>query len=215
MGVFACVLPDAFLVRPDAETGVVEAIATELEVPAVYTTVGGSGTVGALVTGNKNGILISNRATEREKEAIVAESALPITELPGRINAAGNVVLANNNGAYVHPDLSSEAIEAIRTALEVPVETGSLADVRTVGTAGVATDSGVLCHPKSREAELESLEALLDARADIGTINYGGQLIGSGLLAAKYGYVVGEETTGPELTRIEETLGYLEPVVEE
>jgi eIF-6 family. len=42
VGVFACVLPDAFLVRPDAETEVVEAIAAELEIPAVYTTIGGS-----------------------------------------------------------------------------------------------------------------------------------------------------------------------------
>jgi translation initiation factor 6 len=44
--------------------------------------------------------------------------------------------------------------------------------------------------------------------ADIGTINYGGPLVGSGLIANHEGYVVGERTTGPELGRIEATLGY-------
>ncbi|ELZ30935.1 translation initiation factor IF-6 [Halogeometricum pallidum JCM 14848] len=210
VGVFACATDDILLVRPDAEDDVVDAITDELGVPAVKTTVGGSGTVGALATGNANGILVSARATEREKETIEDAAGVPVSELPGRINAAGNVVLANDAGAYVHPDFSDEAVAAVEDALDVPAERGDLADVRTVGTAAVATNRGVLCHPKSREPELEALEELLDVRADIGTVNYGAPLVGSGLVANEASYVVGTETTGPELGRIEETLGYLD-----
>jgi len=46
--------------------------------------------------------------------------------------------------------------------------------------------------------------------ADIGTINYGAALVGSGLLANAAGYVVGQDTTGPELGRIEDALGYVD-----
>jgi translation initiation factor 6 len=99
---------------------------------------------------------------------------------------------------------------AVKEALDVPVERGDLGGVRTVGTAAVANDRGVLCHPKSREEELEAIEELLDVHADIGTINYGGPLVGSGLVANSAGYVVGEETTGPELGRIEDTLGFID-----
>jgi translation initiation factor 6 len=176
----------------------------------VRTTVGGSGTVGALATGNDAGLLVSNRVTTRERETIADAVDVPVAELPGRMNAAGNVVLANDYGAYVHPDLTREAVLAVRDALDVPVERGDLADVRTVGTAAVATDRGVLCHPKSREPELEALEELLDVPADIGTVNYGGPLVGSGLVANEHGYVVGEETTGPEIGRIEDALGYID-----
>jgi translation initiation factor 6 len=210
VGVFAATTDDVLVVRPDAEDDLVADISAELDVPSVATTVGGSGTVGALLTGNENGILVTARATEREKEAIEAAADRPVYELPGRINAAGNVVLANDYGAYVHPDLSDEAVSAVETALSVPVERGDLADVRTVGTAAVATDEGVLCHPKSREPELEALEGLLDVRADIGTVNYGAPLVGSGLIANENGYVAGEETTGPELGRIEDALGYID-----
>ncbi|MFC7204976.1 translation initiation factor IF-6 [Haloferax namakaokahaiae] len=210
IGVFARTTNDVLLVRPDADESLVENLSDELDVPAVTTTVGGSATVGALAMGNENGLLVTNRATTREQEALAEAADVPVYELPGRINAAGNVVLANDYGAYVHPELSDEAVAAVEEALEVPVERGDLADVRTVGTAAVANNRGVLCHPKSREPELEALEDVLDVRADIGTINYGGPLVGSGLVCNDESYVVGEDTTGPELGRIEDALGFID-----
>lgn len=208
VGVFARATNDCLLVRPDIDEGLREECGSELDVPVVSTTIGGSGTVGSLATGNSNGLLVSSRITEREREQIADAVDLPVTELPGRINAAGNVVLANDSGAYVHPDLTRDAVQAVKRGLDVPVERGDIAGVMTVGTAAVATDRGVLCHPKSTDEELDELEAHLDVPADIGTINYGGPLVGSGLLANNEGYIVGERTTGPELGRIDSALGY-------
>ena len=210
VGVFARATDDCLLVRPDIETELREDFETELEVSAVPTTVAGSGTVGALAVGNDNGLLVSERVTERERERITEATGLPVVELPGRINAAGNVVLTNDTGAFVHPDLSRSAIQAVSEALDVPVERGTIAGVRTVGTAAVVTNEGVLCHPKTDDEKLDRLEELFGVYADIGTINYGGPLVGSGLIANANGYIAGQETTGPELGRIEDALGYIE-----
>jgi translation initiation factor 6 len=210
VGVFTRATDDCLLVRPDAPEDTVEEFAEELEVSALPTTVGGSSTVGALVAGNENGLLVSSRISDRERETIEETTGLPVTELPGRINAAGNVVLANDTGAYVHPDLPRKAVQAVQDGLGVPVERGELGGVRTVGTAAVATNEGVLCHPKSTDQELDFLEDHLDVHADIGTINYGAPLVGSGLVANDSGYVVGRETTGPELGRIEDALGFID-----
>ncbi len=209
VGVFARATDDCLLVRPDAEEDLLDDLGEELGVPVVPTTVAGSGTVGALATGNENGLLVSSRVTERERDRIEEAVGLPVHELPGRINAAGNVVLCNDSGAYVHADLSREAVGAVKEALDVPVERGTLATVHTVGTAAAATNRGVLCHPKSTDGELDALEDLLDVPADIGTINYGGPLVGSGLVANENGYVVGNDTSGPELGRIDDALGYI------
>lgn len=209
VGVFARATDEWLLVRPDVDEETRADVADELDVPAVATTVGGSGTVGSLVAGNSNGLLATGKLRERERERIRERVDVDIAELPGRINAAGNVVLANDNGAYVHPDLSREAVRTVQATLDVPVERGDLAGVRTVGTAAVATNSGVLCHPKTTDEELDALEAALGVPADIGTINYGGPLVGSGLVANSNGYVVGEETSGPELGRIDSALGYV------
>jgi len=209
VGVFARATDDCLLIRPDLEVDLVATISDSLAVSAIETTVGGSGTVGALAAGNENGLLVSSRITDRERDRIADELDRPIVELPGRINAAGNVVLANDAGAYVHPDLSREAVLAVKDALEVPVERGVIAGVDTVGTAAAVTNAGVLAHPKATDAELDTLEELFGVPADIGTVNYGGPLVGSGLLANDTGYVAGQDTTGPELGRIEDALGYI------
>ncbi|WP_181692075.1 translation initiation factor IF-6 [Natronomonas sp. LN261] len=210
VGVFGRATDECLLVRPDIEESLRSEFEAELDVPAVPTTVAGSGTVGALAVGNGNGLLVSERVTDRERDRIEGETGLPVGELPGRINAAGNVVLANDHGAYVHPDLPRNAVRAVADTLDVPVERGAIADVRTVGTAAVVTDDGVLCHPKTTDETLDFLEDLFGVYADIGTINYGGPLVGSGLIANANGYVAGDETTGPELGRIEDALGYIE-----
>jgi len=208
IGVFARATSDCLLVRPDIDDELIADCGSELSVPVVETTIGGSGTVGSLVAGNSTGLLVSNRVSDRERDRIEEAVDLPVTELPGRVNAAGNVVLVNDDGAYVHPDLPREAVQRIRDGLDVPVERGDIAGVKTVGTAAVTTDRGVLCHPKSTDDELDRIEEQLGVPADIGTINYGGPLVGSGLIANDDGYVVGSETTGPELGRIDSALGY-------
>lgn len=210
IGVFCRTTNDVLLARRDLDDELLDSMADELSVPVVATTIGGSGTVGALAVGNESGLVVSSRLTDTERDRIAGAIDVPLTELPGKINAAGNVILANDYGAYVHPDLSREAVTTIREALDVPVQRGDIGDVKTVGTAAVATNEGVLCHPKAREPELEALEDHLDVYADLGTINYGGPLIGSGLIANDTGYIVGTDTTGPELGRIEDTLGYLD-----
>ena len=210
VGVFAEATDAYVLVRPDLEEDLVADLEEEFEVPVIPATIGGSATVGALASGNETGLLVSGRASTTERDQLAAATDVPVTLLPGRINAAGNVVLANDEGAYVHPELSDRAVKTVEEALGVPVHRGALAGIHTVGTAGVATGRGVLCHPKTTDGELDAIEEALGVRADIGTINYGGPLVGSGLVANGSGYVVGNRTTGPELGRIEDALGYIE-----
>lgn len=210
VGVFARATDGIVIVRPDLDEDAVDALRTELAVPAVETTIGGASTVGSLVAGNAHGLIVSGRISDTERERLTAAIDGPVASLPGPINAAGNVILTTTEGAYVHPDLSREAVTTIRDTLDVDVDRGTLAGVQTVGTAAVATADGVLCHPEATDSELDRLEALLGVPADVGTINYGAALVGSGLVANSAGYVVGEDTSGPELGRIEDALGYVE-----
>jgi len=210
VGVFARATDSVLVVRQDADEELVDALAAELEVSVVPINVGGSATVGSLVAGNSAGLVVTGRIRDRERERLEDATDVDIGALPGRRNAAGNVVLANDTGAYVHPELTDEAVAIVEETLDVPVERGEIGGVRTVGTAGVATNDGVLCHPKATEAELAALDDHLGVHADVGTVNFGAPLVGSGLLANDDGYVVGEETSGPELTRIEQTLGFVD-----
>ncbi|MFB6086220.1 MAG: translation initiation factor IF-6 [Halodesulfurarchaeum sp.] len=210
VGVYGTGADGYLVVRPDLEEETLAAIEAEFDVPVVETTIDGSNTVGALLVANGNGIIVSERTAAHEREKLESVADVPVASLPGRINAAGNVILANDHGAYLHPDLPEPAASVVEETLDVPVEWGRLGGVGTVGSAAVATNRGILCHPQATDEELDAVEVALSAPADVGTVNYGGHFVGSGLIATGTGYLVGEDTTGPELGRIEDALGYLE-----
>lgn len=209
IGVFLEATDEYVFLRPDVEEELSVVIEEELNGALVGSTIGGSTTVGSLCTGNSSGIVASGRMTAFEQESLEDATGLSVVGLPGRINAAGNIIVANDFGAVVHPELSESAVESIATGLDVDVAKGTVGGMQTVGSAAVATNNGVLCHPQTTEREFETIESVLDVPADIGTINYGGPLIGAGLVANSNGYIVGDDTTGPELGRIEEALGLL------
>ena len=87
---------------------------------------------------------------------------------------------------------------------------GTIGGLKTVGMAAVATNKGLLVHPRVSEAELAVLDDLFGLPVDVGTVNFGSPQVGSGLLANSKGYLAGEETSGPEMGRIEDALGFLE-----
>ncbi len=207
LGVFAEATEDSLLVANGVDH---EEVADELDVDAVYSgTIASSGVIGSTAVANSNGALVTSDALDHEIEAIEDEADVPVTRFPGPPNAVGNFVLANDEAAAVSPGLDSSQREAVEDALDVDVEPATLAGLEVVGSAGVATAEGVLCHPRSSDEELRTIEDVFDVHVDVGTVNYGTPLVGSGLVANTRGYVAGTETTGPELGRIEETLGFV------
>ncbi len=44
---------------------------------------------------------------------------------------------------------------------------------------------------------------------DIGTVSFGSPLVGSAILATTKGLITGTKTSGPELGRIEDALGFI------
>lgn len=207
LGVFAT-CTEGFVFTPhETSNETLKELEESLGVIAVRSSVGGSSIIGSLLRGNSSGVMVAGFVLDKELRQIRKRTkAARLTE---ELNAAGNLILANDSAALVHPDLSDKSIGIIKKTLGVEVKRGTIAGLKTVGMAGIATNRGVLVHPKSTPTEIGAIEELFALPVDIGTVNFGSPLVGSGLLANSKGYVVGEETTGPELSRIEDTLGYL------
>ncbi len=168
-----------------------------------------SSIIGILIAGNNNGILLPYLTLDEEVEQLkkTLGSQVNIGILPSKKTAVGNIVLANDEAALVHPELDSKSIKVIEDVLDVPVEKGTIANVLTVGSAAVVTNKGMIVHPDASEEELKFLEDLFKVKVDIGTVNFGVSFVKTGLVANTHGALVGERTTGPEIMRIEQTLG--------
>ena len=82
----------------------------------------------------------------------------------------------------------------------------ALANITTVGSMIVVTDEGGVVHPGVSEEELRFLENLFGVPFTPATVNFGLYFVKAGLVANNRGAIVGDETTGPELMRIQQAL---------
>jgi translation initiation factor 6 len=208
IGVFARVLGDIAIVPPESPEEFKTAIRDALEVTLVETTIQGSAIIGSLVAGNSRGVVVSGLATEEEVDRLAEHrEVLLLTE---SMNAAGNVIMANDTFAAVHEDMPTELSQVIGEFLGVDVIHLTLGGVKTVGMAGVATNKGVIVHPRATERQIAMLEEVAKVPVGTGSINMGGALVGTGLLVNEKGYLAGNATSGFELGRIEDVFGFLE-----
>ncbi|MBP2031229.1 translation initiation factor 6 [Methanohalophilus levihalophilus] len=202
IGVFATCTENAAIVPYGTGENIVKSLNEYLDVDVFSTLISGSVVVGSLSCGNSSGLLVPRQSS---LPGLIG-SDIPIVEVPGNLTAMGNNILVNDSAALVNPELTDGAIEVISRALNVDVHRGTIAGVKTVGMAAVATNRGLLVHPRINQHELARLEDVFNLPIEVGTVNYGSQVVGSGVLANSKGYVAGSETTGHELGRIEDAL---------
>lgn len=179
----------------------------ELDVETVRTTVAGSELVGAMVAMNSEGIIVSKHVMSKELERL--EKIAEVLVLDTDVTCMGNVIAMNDRGAVVHPDLESEVLLEISDFMNIDVSKGTVGGIKTVGMSCVVTNRGALVNPNTSEWEMKKIEEILKVEPVKGTVNFGSEMVGTGLIANSKGYVAGKDTTGFELGVIEEALGFL------
>jgi len=205
IGVFCKGCEDLTIVSPTLGKAEIKIIEEALGTEVVSTTIAGSIIPGVLVAMNSRGMVVTDFATEEE----LAPFKKDILRIPDKHNAAGNNILTNDYHALVNPDLKKSAIREVEDVLGVEAVRGTIAGMKTVGTAAVATNKGVLCHPHTTESEIALLRELFKVPVSIGTANYGTSVVGACMIANSKGAVIGHTTTGVEMNRIEEALGLI------
>src|SRR5512136_1227507 len=208
IGVFARVLGDIAIIPPESPEEFKTAVRDALDVTLVETTIQGSTIIGSLVAGNNRGVVVSGLATDEEVDLLAEYREVLL--LNESMNAAGNVIMANDTFAAVHEDMPTDLSRAIGEFLGVEVIHLTLGGVKTVGMAGVATNKGIIVHPRATAHQIARLEEVAQIPVGTGTINMGSGLVGTGLLVNETGYIAGNATSGFELGRIEDIFGFLE-----
>lgn len=206
IGVFTRVFEDIAVIPADAPEELEVHFREAFDLDIVRATIQGSPIIGSLLAGNSNGFVVSGLATQTELKRLGEYREL---YLLGRgMNAAGNVILACDQFAAVHPEMEHHIQKEIGEFLKVPVTPLTLGDVKVVGMAAVATNSGVVINPRSTASEIATLERICELPVGKGSINMGNAMVGTGLVANTRGYLAGSETSGYELGRIEDIFAF-------
>ncbi len=175
------------------------------EVDCAETFIARTRLVGMFTAGNSNAVLVPENTTERERGKL-ENAGIDFHVLDSRENALGNLVLANDKGVVVSSRLRDH-VKEISEVLGVPAKVVDVASLSAPGVAAVTTNHGVLLHREASEEEAAAVKEALDIEdVDIGTVNMGSPYIGSGVVGTERKLLVGEDTTGPEIGRIDMTL---------
>jgi len=178
-----------------------------LGVEVFHTMLGGSPLIGSLMVMNSKGAVVTNFAEGGEVEFLMDRMNVLFVE--DKINAIGNDVLANDRAALVHVDFDRETVKYIEDALDVEVVKGTIGGMKTVGSAAVVTNRGMVVHPQVEEKEIEFLKNLFGVPVYVSTVNYGSLYVGAGLVANDRGAIVGENSSNVEVDRIMNALDIL------
>ncbi len=207
VGVYLSVVGDVLFVPRNLEAEIVEEIESSFEMEAHRFLVGGSALLGSLVRGNRKGLAVADIATQDDLDELSSFGDVVVME--SGVNAAGNLIECNDNGAVVSTTIPELGAEMISDVLGVKVVRTEVAGHNTVGSMVVANNKGVLAHPDVKTEEVESIESALQVPVMVGTVTFGSPFVGSGCCASDSHALVGSGSTGPELNRIEDALGLI------
>lgn len=209
VGVFIVATDDYAIVPYNLLDEKAEIIKEALEVDIVKSSVSGSNLIGSLAVANSNGIIVSPHVLEREVKQF-EDLGLNVGIVPGEYSALGNIVAANDTGAIASPFLSSKAIKVIEDTLDVKVESRSINSRDIIGSLLQVTNRGFLVTREASEDDVDFAQEVFGVEGDIGTVGRGISLVGACSIANSNGAIVAKESTGPEMARVEEALGFLD-----
>ncbi|NJE41665.1 translation initiation factor IF-6 [Thermococcus sp. GR6] len=215
LGVYGTATDRVVLIREGLGEKKLEVLREVLKVPLIETSIMKSRIVGVFAAGNSNAIVVPWYIWDAELEHIQNELNeldidMRIEPFQSTLTAFGNLILANDKAALISVKFTREEAKKLEDILGVEVERGMIGDYHAVGSVGVVTNRGGLVHPEATDEELEWLRDLFKVDIYVGTANMGVPFVGSCMLANSHGVVVGHLTTGPEIVKIEEALGFLD-----
>lgn len=209
LGVYISVNEEVAIVPFNIPIEMEDVVREVLEVEIIKTSIAGTNLNGALLTGNSNGFIASPYINDRELK-VLKDYDINVEVIPGKYTAVGNILAVNDNGAIASSALDADAVKVIEDTLDVPVELSSVAGLDILGSVSIVTNKGFLVHRDASPEEVNLMKDIFKVEGDIGTVCRGLPLIGALALANSKGVMVAEKTTGPEMARIEEALGFLD-----
>jgi translation initiation factor 6 len=122
------------------------------------------------------------------------------------VNALGNLIALNDFGGISSPLLSEKMVKELNRFFSLEFIRNEIAKTDVVGSCIVVTNKGFLVNPNTSKKEFELLKKTFKVEGQLGTANYGDPFVANDVLANSKGALVGEQTSGHELIRVDEGL---------
>ncbi len=191
----------------------VELIKEVLNVPVYQLSLYGTDLIGLFASASSNCVILPSIIYESELkklESNLAEIGVNVKVIETEYTAFGNVLLLNDKAGIASAEIPVKALNKIKNALGLKLHQMDLGKTSVPGSMGVITNKGGMFNPNLSDAEINKIENLFGFEIGLGTVNMGNPFISSGIIANSHGFIVGGMSSGYEIARIDESLGFIE-----
>lgn len=208
IGLFIEVSESFSLFPTDVNKKLRSAVIETLNVEPIYINIAESNLNGAYAVALEDMVLLPSICSEEEVK-ILKEKGIDVFLVNTKFNALNNNIVIGKKGGLINPRMEKEVKKSIEDALGIELEARRIANYSTVGSVVYATNKGFLMTYKASDEEFKLVEDILGLEGERTSLNMGTQFISLSILANSKGAVVGELTTGIELARVEQGLGFV------
>jgi translation initiation factor 6 len=182
--------------------GNIKKVEAALGVKAIGCKIFNTDLAGIFAAGNSSGIAVPSSIEDDEMEEL--SKNLNVLTLNTKYTAIGNLMLINDNGCLI-----SRLIKEQKDCIEkfFGIECRVLdSKIMVISAAAIATNKGCAVHPIFSEKERKNIEDVLKVETGDATANFGSPYVGACTIANSSGLIVSEQSTGIEVSRLEEVL---------
>lgn len=177
--------------------------------PILKARIAGTTMTGVFLAKNKNALLIPNIILDTE-EKVLKENNIDYKIIKSDITCFGNTIACNDFGAIISTEFSDHDAKIIGEALKVPVKKLDIAGLTTPGALIVINKENAIIHKDASSEEIKIIEEILNVKCHPATVNLGSPHLNAGILNSTKGFIIGDQSGGPEILNIDEVLGYME-----
>jgi translation initiation factor 6 len=170
----------------------------------IKASIANSGLLGVLAAGNSRGIVAGSVIEGREEKELL-EAGVRVKTIEN-FSAVGNLLAVNDSKGICPNAFSEKQRKEIERFLGVELMEATIAGSDVVGAGIVATNRGFVLNKTASAKEAEEIEKHFGIKGTKATANAGDCFLGNSLVANGENALAGINTTGFELSRIDEGL---------
>lgn len=182
-----------------------------LKVEVIRASVLGTDLLGVFCAGNSSHLIIPELIFEEELKELreLERFGVQIHTLSTQKTALGNLIAVNDKALVLSDIFSEKEKEEIKEIFSLPYLSILFDDVEATGSCISFNSERGIITPGSKDEQLERIERELGIKLLKATVNFGQPYISSGLVLNDNGFIVGQLSTGIEISEIDNFLrGY-------
>ena len=188
-------------------------IESVLHVPVFQVGLYGTDLIGLFAVATSTTVLLPEIIYPNELKNLrvqLSKIGVKVFTLKTEHTAFGNNILLNDKNCILSTVYDKKTVAQIKKIFpDVNFEQMDLAKLSIPGSAGKVTNKGGVFSPNLNDSDIAKVEKLFGFEIGLGTVNMGNPFVSSGIIANSFGFVVGANSSGYEMARVDESLGFL------